>query len=165
MYLSVLTRGDCSFAINQTARFLNNPGPTHIAVVKRILRYIVGTTNLGLTYRKPADGQRTNELNASADADHAGADDRRSVSGWYVMLNVTTISWVSKRQPVTVISITESEFYSVSQCVVEYVYLHRIMEQIGYTQYSPTPIAQDNMVCIYLTQGASMCHKVKHQST
>ena len=31
MYLSVLTRGDYSFSINQTVRFLNNPGPTHIA--------------------------------------------------------------------------------------------------------------------------------------
>ena len=86
MYLSVI-RGDCSFAINQTARFLNNPGPTHIAVVKRTLRYIIGTANLGLTYRKSADGQRTNKLNDSTDADHAGANDRRSVSGWCVMLN------------------------------------------------------------------------------
>ena len=165
MYLSVLTRGDCSFAINQTARFLNNPGPTHIAAVKRILRYIVGTASLGLTYRKSADGQQTNKLNASADADHAGADDRRSVSGWCVMLNGAMISWASKRQPVTAISSTESEFYSVSQCAVECVYLRRLMEQIGYAQSSPTPIAQDNMACIYLTQGARMYHKAKHIDT
>ncbi len=98
MYLSVLTRGDCLFAINQTARFLNNPGPTHIETVKRILRYIVGTANLGLTYRKSADGQQANKLNASADADHSGADDRRSVSGWCVMLNGAMISWASKCQ-------------------------------------------------------------------
>jgi hypothetical protein len=154
-----------SFAINQTARFLNNPGPTHIADVKRILRYIVGTANLGLTYRKSADGQQTNKLNASADADHAGADDRRSVSGWCVMLNGAMISWASKRQPVTAISSTESEFNSVSQCAVECVYLRRLMEQIGYTQSSPTPIAQDNMACIYLTQGTRMYHKAKHIDT
>ena len=95
-------------------RFLNNQGPTHVLDVKRILRYTVGTANLGLTYRKSAVGQWTNELNASADADHAGADDRRSVSGWCVMLNGAMISWASKRQPVTAISSTESEFYSVS---------------------------------------------------
>jgi hypothetical protein len=68
--------------------------------VKRILRYIVGTANLGLTHRKSADGQRTNKLNASADADHDGTGDRRSFSGWFVMLNGTMISWASKRQPV-----------------------------------------------------------------
>jgi hypothetical protein len=38
MYLSVLTRGNCSCTINQTARFLNNPGTTHISDVKRIIR-------------------------------------------------------------------------------------------------------------------------------
>ncbi len=165
MYLSVLTRGDCSFAINQTARFLNNPGPSHIAVVKRILRYIAGTASLGLTYRKSNDAQEANNLNASADADHTGANDRRSVSGWCVMLNGSMISWASKRQPVTAISSTESEFYSVSQCVVECVYLRRLMEKIGYAKKSPTLIAQDNMACIYHTQGARMYHKAKHIDT
>ena len=33
MYLSVFNRGNCSFPINQTARFMNNPGTIHIAVV------------------------------------------------------------------------------------------------------------------------------------
>ena len=42
MYLSVLTRGDCSFTINQTVNFLNKPGSTHIVVVKRIPSYITG---------------------------------------------------------------------------------------------------------------------------
>ena len=133
--------------------------------MKRILRYIAGTANLGLTYRKSADEQQANKLNASADADHAGADDRRSVSGWCVMLNGAMISWASKRQPVTAISSTESEFYSVSQCAVECVYLRRLMEQIGYMQKSPTLISQDNMACIYLTQGARMYHKAKHIDT
>ena len=119
MYLSVLTRGDCSFAINQTVRFLNNPGTTHITDVKRILRYITGTANLGLTYRNSADEQKANKLNASADAEHAGTDDHRSVSGWCVTLNGAMIYWSSKWQHVTAFSSTESEFYSVLQCAVE----------------------------------------------
>jgi hypothetical protein len=45
------------------------------------------------------------------------------------------------------------------------VYLHRLMEQIGYVQNSSTLIAQDNMACIYLTQGARMYHKVNHIDT
>ena len=40
MYLTCFTRGDCSFAVNQCARFMSNPGPTHIAAAKRILRYL-----------------------------------------------------------------------------------------------------------------------------
>ena len=43
MYLTCFTRGDCSFAVNQCARCMSNPGPTHIAAAKRILRYLAGT--------------------------------------------------------------------------------------------------------------------------
>ena len=82
MYLSVFTRGDYSFDINKTERFLNNPGPTHMSDVKRILRYISGTVNLGLTYRKSADEKKVNKINSSEDPDHPVDDDRRSVSGW-----------------------------------------------------------------------------------
>ena len=165
MYLGVFTRGDCAFGINQCARFLNNPGPSHVAAAKRILRYIAGTTSLGLTYRRTDKAILANVLSATADADHAGADDRRSVSGWAVMLNGAAISWASKRQPVTAISSTESEFYSVSQCALECVYVRRIMGLLGFAQQSPTLIAQDNNACIYLTQGARMYHKAKHIDT
>jgi len=90
MYLICFTRGDCSFAINQCARFISNPGPTHIAVAKKILRYLAGTRSFDITYKRGAIdpsllsvGMETapNQLSASAHADHAGADDHRSVSG------------------------------------------------------------------------------------
>ena len=121
---TLLTRGDCSFAVNQCARFMANPGPTHIAAAKRILRYLAGTRSPGITYRRGAVdpsllsiGMETgpNQLSASSDADHAGADDCRSVSGWAIMLAGEMIAWSSKRQPVTAIRSTESEIYSVSE--------------------------------------------------
>ena len=154
MYLSVYTRGDCSYSVNQSAKFMNNPGPTHIAAAKRILRYLAGTKSLGITYRRSDNKVSSNTLTVSSNADHAGGDDRRSVSGWAVMLNGAMISWSSKRQPVTAISSTESEFYAVSQCAVECVYLRRVMSMLGFTQQGPTPIAQDNYACICLTQGS-----------
>ena len=92
MYLTTFTRGDCSFVVNQCAMFISNPGPTHIAAAKRILRHLAaGTRSLGITCKRNASdaslesvgiGSTPNQLSASADADHAGADDRRSVSGW-----------------------------------------------------------------------------------
>ena len=45
-----------------------------------VLRYLAGTRQLGITYRRTED-TGANQLYATADADHAGADDRRSVSG------------------------------------------------------------------------------------
>ena len=82
MYLAVMTRGDCAFAVNQFARFLSNPGASHVAEAKRILHYVVGTVDQGIVYNRSEDPQIANVLTASADADHGGADDRRSVSGY-----------------------------------------------------------------------------------
>ena len=174
MYLTCFTRLDCCFAVNQLARFMSNPGPTHIAAARRVLRYLAGTRSLGITYRR--DGQddaiksvheslEHNTLSASADADHAGAKDRRSVSGWALMLNGAAVTWSSKRQPVTAISSTESEFYSVSQCALDCVYLRRIMDMMGYRQSLPTPIAQDNNACIFLVKGSGMYNRAKHIDT
>jgi histone deacetylase 1/2 len=43
-----LTRPDISFAINKVCQFLHAPTTTHFSVVKRILRYVRGTSNFGL---------------------------------------------------------------------------------------------------------------------
>ena len=174
MYLTCFTRGDCSFAVNQCARFMNNPGPSHIAAIKRVLRYLAGTKTRGITYKRNAGDSsadrmgfavQANQLTACADADHAGAKDRRSVSGYALMLNGAMVMWTSKRQPVTAVSSTESEFYSVSQCALDCVYLRRILDLMGYKQVVPTLIAQDNNACIYLVKGAGMYQRAKHIDT
>jgi len=130
---------------------MSNPGTTHILATKRILSYLTGTRSLGMTYRRGAVdpsllsiGMETgsNQLSASADADHVGADDRKSVSGWAIMLAGTMIAWSSKRRHVTAINSTESEFYSVLHCALDCVYLRRIMQILGYEQTSPTLIGE-----------------------
>jgi len=174
MYLTCFTRGDCSFAVNQCARFMSNPGPTHIAAAKRILRYLTGTQSLDITYKRGAldpsllsVGVETgpNQLSASVDADHAGADDRRSVSGWAIILAEAMIAWSSKSQPFTVVSSTESEFDSVSQCALDCVYVRRTMELPGYQQMAPTLIAQDHNACIFLVKGSGMYARARHIDT
>jgi len=153
---------------------MNNPGPSHIAAIKRVLRYLAGTKTRGITYKRNAGDSsadrmgfavQANQLTACADADHAGAKDRRSVSGYALMLNGAMVMWTSKRQPVTAVSSTESEFYSVSQCALDCVYLRRILDLMGYKQAVPTLIAQDNNACIYLVKGAGMYQRAKHIDT
>ena len=120
-----------------------------------MLRYLAGTTSLGLTF-KQTSGTHANQLATTADADHAGADDCRSLSGWAVLLNRAMVSWASNRQPVTAISSTESEFYSVSLFRLDCVYLRRMMDMMGYKQIAATTIAQDNNACIFLVEGSGM---------
>ena len=50
MYAAIGTRLDISFAVQTLSQFAQNPGPEHWIVVKRVFRYLQGTSNLSLTY-------------------------------------------------------------------------------------------------------------------
>ncbi|GJU01188.1 hypothetical protein Tco_1111526 [Tanacetum coccineum] len=67
LYLTA-SRPDIMFSVCLCARFQENPNTTHFDAVKRIFRYVRGTTNLGLWYPK---GTRV-ETMVYADSDQAG---------------------------------------------------------------------------------------------
>eukprot|EP00961_Rhodomonas_salina_P211542 2856348-Rhodomonas_salina.1 len=65
---------------------MSNPGPAHMVAALRILRYISGMLDLGITYKRQPDFL-ANLLWGFADADHAGdPDTRRSVTGYVLMI-------------------------------------------------------------------------------
>jgi len=51
MYAMVCTRPDIAHVVSVVSRFLSNPGIEHWKVVKWILRYLRGTSNLKLCFR------------------------------------------------------------------------------------------------------------------
>ncbi|KAL1937083.1 hypothetical protein VTO73DRAFT_15123 [Trametes versicolor] len=77
MYAALGTRPDIAHAAQQLSQYSSNPGPVHLTVAKRILRYLKGAPDFGLTYRR-AD---TLEPFGFSDADWANdLDDRKSIS-------------------------------------------------------------------------------------
>jgi hypothetical protein len=44
------TRPDLAYAVSLCSRFLAKPIPKHIGIAKRVLRYLKGSTDLGITY-------------------------------------------------------------------------------------------------------------------
>ncbi|WJZ86304.1 hypothetical protein VitviT2T_005772 [Vitis vinifera] len=67
----------CSWA-SLLSRFLSSPRNVHMGVAKRVLKYVKGTTNLGIWYLKT----RGVKLDGYADSDWAGSvDDMKSTSG------------------------------------------------------------------------------------
>ena len=101
-----LTRPDISYAVQQICLFMHQPRDTHMQLIKRVLRYLRGTTHFGLQlYRSPSL-----DLVAYTDADWAGCPDtRKSTSGFCVFLGNSLISWSSKHQPTVSRSSAEAE--------------------------------------------------------
>ena len=90
-----LTRPDISFAVNKVCQFLHAPTTVHWSAVKRILRYIRGTLNLGLKI----GASKYMIVSAFSDADWVGCvDDRRSTGGFAVFLGDNLVSWSARKQ-------------------------------------------------------------------
>lgn len=78
---ATITRPEISFALNKVSQYMACPLDNHWKAVKRILRYLAGTIDLGLHIRKSAL-----ELTVFCDSDWAAdLDDRRSIS-WLLRL-------------------------------------------------------------------------------
>ena len=89
-----MTRPDISFVVNKLSQYLREPIIQHWSACKHVLRYLKGTSQLGLHF-KPA--LRLN-LECFSDVDWASnLDDRRLTSGHYVFLASNLIYWSSKK--------------------------------------------------------------------
>lgn len=84
-----LTRPDISFSVNKICQYLHAPTTLHWTDVKRILRYIKGSIDIGLKIKKSLSML----VSAFSDADWAGCpDDRRSTGGFAVYLGSNLVS-------------------------------------------------------------------------
>ena len=91
MYAMVCTRPDISNAVSVVSRYMDNPGKAHWQAVKWILRYLRGTTDVGIIY------DRSNNTSGSVigyvDSDFVGdLDRRRSLAGYIFTLASGAIS-------------------------------------------------------------------------
>ncbi|XP_022019687.1 uncharacterized mitochondrial protein AtMg00810-like [Helianthus annuus] len=110
------TRPDITYSVQQVCMHMHSPSVEHWNALKRIIRYLQGTSNFGL-HLGPASSV---SLVAYTDADWAGCPDtRRSTSGYCVYLGDNLISWSSKRQSTISRSSAEAEYHGVANVVAE----------------------------------------------
>ncbi|XP_075092132.1 putative mitochondrial protein AtMg00240 [Nicotiana tabacum] len=88
LYLTA-SRPDIMFSVCKCARFQSAPKESHLTIVKRIIRYLIGTTSHGLWYPR----SNNFKLEGFSDADLAGdKEDRKSTSGTCQLLGKSLIS-------------------------------------------------------------------------
>ncbi|XP_050889631.1 secreted RxLR effector protein 161-like [Lathyrus oleraceus] len=95
------------FSVCLCARFQANPEESHLTAVKRIMKYLKGTTNVGLWYPKGS----ICKLVGYSDAYYAGCKtDRKSTSGTCHILGNALVSWACKKQACVALSTAEAEY-------------------------------------------------------
>lgn len=143
------------------SQFMVNPRMLYWLAAKRIIRYLRGTVELGIFYRRSESINM--KLMAFTDCDYASdLDDRRSTSGYSFLMSSGAISWASKKQPIVALSTTEAEYIVAAFCACQCVWIRRILEKIGAEENTVTVINCDNSSTIQLSKYPVLHGKSKH---
>ncbi|GJT28299.1 retrovirus-related pol polyprotein from transposon TNT 1-94 [Tanacetum coccineum] len=157
LYLTA-SRPDIMFSVCLCARFQEDPKTSHLEAVKRIFRYIKGTTHLGLWYPKGSGI----ETIVYADSDHAGDYvDRKSTSGVCTFMGCCLTSWFSKKQTALAISTTEAEYVSAGKACQQALWMKQALIDYG-VRLDDIPIMCDNKGAIDLSKNPVQHSRTKH---
>ncbi|XP_016462637.1 putative mitochondrial protein AtMg00240 [Nicotiana tabacum] len=100
------TRLDIYFIVQHLSQFMSAPMVPHLEVGYHVLRYLAGTSDLGLFLKSDVDFS----LKGYSDSDWAScSDNRRSVLGFLLLLGGCPVSWKSKTQLTITLSSAKAE--------------------------------------------------------
>jgi hypothetical protein len=129
------------------ARFQASPRESHLKAIKRILRYLKHTQNVGLWYPKGAKF----ELVGYLDSDYVGCKvKRKSTSGTCQLLGRSLVSWSSKKKNSVALSITEAEYIFASSCCAQILWMKATLNDFG-IKIKKVSLLCDNESAIKLT--------------
>jgi hypothetical protein len=114
------SRPDIVLSVCMCARFQAAPKDYHLRAVKRIMRYLVLTPNLGLWYPRGS----CFKLLGYSNADYAGCKvDRKSTSVICQFLRWSLVSWSSKIQNFVVLSMAEAKYVVGGSCCEQLLWM------------------------------------------
>ncbi|GJR72543.1 hypothetical protein Tco_0084908 [Tanacetum coccineum] len=149
---------DIMFSVCLCTRFQEDPNTSHLEAVKRIFRYIKGTTPLGLWYPKGSGIETV----VCADSDHAGDYvDRKSSSSICTFVRCCLTSWFSKKQTALAISTTEAEYVSARKACQQALWMKQALVDYG-IHLDDIPIMCDNKGAIYLSKNPVQHSRTKY---
>ncbi|XP_019262365.1 PREDICTED: uncharacterized protein LOC109240184 [Nicotiana attenuata] len=136
----LLTRPDVAFIVNKLSQFTSSPTTAHWALVKRVLRYLAGTSDLGIYLRK------------------SNRDDRSSTTAYIVFLGCNPVSWSSKKQRAVARSSTEA----IASATADLCWVKNLLQELSVTLHQPPVIYCDNLGATYVCANPDFHSRMKH---
>jgi len=162
----LLTRLDIAYAVNKLSQFMHQPTTEHWIHVKRLLRYLCGTSDHGLqlySASPPSLHAFSDDLHAYSVADWAGDPDHfSSTSAYIIYLGRNPISWSFKIQKIIVRSSTEAEYRSVANTAAELNWISSLLHDLGLPLPTCTVIYCDNIGATQLCSNPVFHSRMKH---
>jgi len=156
MYLTA-TRPDLMFVMSLISRFMACPTQQHFATTKRVLRYLKGTVNYGVFYKRGG----VSDLIGFTNSDYAGdMEDSKSTSGYVFMMSGGAVAWSSRKQPIVTYRLQKLSLCVAYAC--QAIWMRRILEEIGHSQTEGTKLMCDNASTIKLSKNPILHGRFKH---
>ena len=159
LYLTA-SRPDLCYSVGVCTRFQANPKESHLSAVKRIIKYVSGTSDYGIWY----SFDNNPSLVGFCDADWAGnAEDQKSTSGGCFFLGNNLVSCFSKKQNLISLSTAEAKYITVSSSCTQLLWMKQMLEDYGVQQGFLT-LYYDNMSAISISKNPVQHSRTKRSS-
>jgi len=179
MSLAINSRPDILFAVGVGCRYMHNPGRAHWSLLKRILKYLVGTIDLRLCLGGACFSSGLVESASLCsvqgkvpffglyDSDWAGDKDQaRSTSGYCFYWFNSLLSWSSKLQGTISSSSTMAEYISAYHTTAEALWIRDTLISLGLFPPGMTiSLFGDNTAARALSKDHLVNQRSKHIST
>ena len=130
----------------------------HSQAAKKVFRYLQGTTDFGVFYKKG----EVSRLVGFTDSDYVGDLNDRSTSCSVFMMSSGIVSWSSRKQQVVTLYTTEAEFIVAATSACQAIWMRRILKELHFQQHEPTIIYCDNSSAIKLLKNLVLHGRSKH---
>jgi hypothetical protein len=149
---------DIMFSVCMCARFQAAPKECHLTTVKRILRYLKYSPNIGLSYPKGAQF----ELVGYSNSDYVGCKvDRKSTSGGCQLLRCSLVYWSSKKQNSVALSTVKAEYILAGSCCAQLLWMKQTLLDYG-VKFKEIPLLCDNESAIKIANNPVQHSRTKH---
>ena len=159
MYIAQVLRYDIRYATGQWARPMAKPSKVHMAAAKHTLRYLAGTTNFDITYKKGGL-----KLAIFSDSNWANnPDNGKSTSSYVTMLANAPMSFRSGLQGLTSMSIMEAELVASALGMKEAVFSSKMLTELGFgKEFAQMPVYCDDTATLHALGNRSFTWRTKH---
>ncbi|UYV61181.1 hypothetical protein LAZ67_1003719 [Cordylochernes scorpioides] len=160
MFLAVNTRPDIAYITSKLSQYSRQPKQMHWTAIKRVMRYLRGTIDLGVKFERG----KTGILKSYADASWSTTHDGKSYGGYVLKLGEATIDWKSSKQPLVALSTMEAEMIAACEscCQIKWIInLLRELEEWNFMEI-PTAIYTDSQSLINWISSPKQSSRCRH---
>ncbi|XP_074290566.1 secreted RxLR effector protein 161-like [Silene latifolia] len=148
VYLTI-TRPNLVYVVHTLSQFVNEPRKEHWEAALRVVRYIKMNLSKGIIMKNDADLQ----IKGYCDSDYASCPlTRKSLSGYFVSLGESPVSWKAKKQATVAKSMAEAEYRVMAGATSELIWLKAFLTSLGVFHSKPMHLYCDNQAALHIAK-------------